>query len=86
MLPGAIVTVTVIVDSHLPPGNRRLPYKVRCHDETAGLMLVFFHAHEDYLKRLLPPGEERVISGRIEHYGGLAQMTHPDREPDDECE
>ena len=29
-------TLTVTVDPHLPPANRRLPYKVRCHDDTAG--------------------------------------------------
>lgn len=75
---GVIVTVTVTVDSHLPPANRRLPYKVRCHDETAGLMLVFFHGHEEYLVRQLPLGQERVVSGKVEHYGGLLQMTHPD--------
>src|SRR5262249_52561515 len=75
---GVIVTVTVTVDSHLPPANRRLPYKVRCHDETAGLMLVFFHGHEEYLVRQLPIGQERVVSGKVEHYGGLLQMTHPD--------
>jgi ATP-dependent DNA helicase RecG len=75
---GAIVTVTITVDSHLPPANRRLPYKVRCHDGTAGLMLVFFHGQADYLVRQLPPGEERVVSGRIERYDGHLQMTHPD--------
>ena len=72
------VTVTVSVDAHLKPGNRRLPYKVRCHDETGGLMLVFFHAHEDYLKRQLPVGEQRVVSGKLERYDGTLQMTHPD--------
>src|SRR5262249_7095249 len=75
---GVIVPVTVTVDAHLPPGNRRLPYKVRCHDETAGLMLVFFHGHADYLVRQLPIGQQRVVSGRLEHYGGHLQMTHPD--------
>jgi ATP-dependent DNA helicase RecG len=75
---GVIVTVTVTVDAHLPPANRRLPYKVRCHDPSAGLMLVFFHAHGDYLVRQLPVGEERVVSGRVERYGGHLQMTHPD--------
>ena len=70
--------MTVTVDAHLKPGNRRLPYKVRCHDETGGLMLVFFHAHDDYLKRQLPPGEQRVVSGKLERYDGTLQMTHPD--------
>jgi ATP-dependent DNA helicase RecG len=75
---GAIVTLTVTVDAHLPPSNRRLPYKVRCHDETAGLMLVFFHGHGEYLQRQLPVGQQRVVSGRVEQYGGILQMTHPD--------
>jgi ATP-dependent DNA helicase RecG len=75
---GVIVTLTVTVDAHLKPGNRRLPYKVRCHDETGGLLLVFFHAHEDYLKRQLPVGQVRVVSGRLERYDGTLQMTHPD--------
>ena len=76
--PGIVVTVTVTVDAHLPPPSRRLPYKVRCHDETAGLTLVFFHAHDEYLKRNLPVGEQRVLSGKLETYGGHLQMTHPD--------
>ena len=76
--PGAIVTVTVTVDAHLPPPNRRQPYRVRCHDDTAGLTVVFFHAQEDYLLRQLPVGGERVLSGKLETYGGHLQMTHPD--------
>ncbi len=75
---GVVVTVTVTIDAHLPSGNPRLPYKVRCHDDSAGLMLVFFHGHRDYLVRQLPIGQERVVSGRVERYGGQLQMTHPD--------
>jgi ATP-dependent DNA helicase RecG len=75
---GAIATITVTVDSHLPPASRRLPYKIRCHDETAGLILVFFHGHAEYLVRQLPVGQKRVVSGRIERYGSHLQMTHPD--------
>jgi ATP-dependent DNA helicase RecG len=75
---GVIVTLSVTVDAHLPPGNRRLPYKVRCHDDTGGMVLVFFHAHKDYLERQLPVGAERVVSGRLERYDGTLQMTHPD--------
>ena len=77
---GRIATITVTVDQHRPspPHNRRLPYKVRCHDATGVLQLVFFHAQPDYLRRLLPEGQQRVISGMIEHFGGEAQMTHPD--------
>ena len=75
---GAIATIQVEVDAHMAPRGRRQPYKVRCFDDTGTLYLVFFHARPDYLQKLLPAGETRVISGRIEHYGREVQMTHPD--------
>ncbi len=75
---GRVVTLVVRVDKHLPPGNPRLPYKVRCFDDTAWLHLVFFRPKPDYLAKTLPAGEVRVISGRIERYRDEIQMTHPD--------
>src|SRR5690606_30592467 len=58
--------------------SRRLPYKVRCVDDTGFLHLVYFHANTDYLKRILPPGETRVVSGRVDHFNNEVQITHPD--------
>jgi ATP-dependent DNA helicase RecG len=75
---GAIATITVTVDEHLVPRNPRQPYRVWCSDETGRLCLTYFNGREDYLKKLLPPGEIRVISGRVEIYQGEVQMTHPD--------
>src|SRR5579883_2814272 len=75
---GVIATLTVQIDRHMPPRNPRMPYRVRCHDETGTLFLVFFHARGDYLSKLLPVGETRVVSGRIERFRDEAQMTHPD--------
>src|SRR3546814_4894411 len=40
--------------------------------------LVFFHAHRDYLMKMLPPGEVRVVSGKLEVFNDRLQMTHPD--------
>jgi len=76
--PGVIVTLKVKVDSHHKPAVRRLPYKVRCSDESGELTLIFFHAHEKYLLESLPIDEIRVISGRTERYGDDIQMAHPD--------
>ena len=75
-----IVTLKLTIARHRPPPphNRRVPYRVECFDETGSLRLVFFHARPDYLQRKLPPGESRYISGRIEYYSGMPQMTHPD--------
>ena len=75
---GRIATITVRVDAHLPPAVPRRPYKVRCADDTGFLHLVFFHAREDYLRKVLPEGEQRVVSGRVERYGDEIQMAHPD--------
>ena len=77
---GSIVTLTVTVDSHKPPPRNRprLPYKVRCSDETGTVYLVFFHAKPDYLQKILPPNETRIISGKAELFNNELQITHPD--------
>ena len=76
--PGGVVTATVAIDEHRKPHNKRQPYRIACHDRGALLTLVYFHANEDYLTRLLPAGETRVVSGRLERYGDDLQMVHPD--------
>jgi ATP-dependent DNA helicase RecG len=75
---GQVATLTLRVDEHVPPKRPSLPYRVRCSDDTGAIDLTFFNAHADYLEKQLPPGETRVVSGRIEFYNALLQMPHPD--------
>ena len=75
--PDRIVTLAVRVEAH-QPGYGRRPYRVLCTDNTGTLTLVYFSVKGDQLTRLLPVGAERVVSGRVELYGGMPQMTHPD--------
>ncbi|MDO9382923.1 MAG: ATP-dependent DNA helicase RecG [Hyphomicrobiaceae bacterium] len=79
-VPGTIVTLKVRVLKHRAPprGNNRAPYKVACEDESGRIDLVFFHAERGFVERQLPVGETRYISGRIERYNDVMQMTHPD--------
>ena len=77
-IPGRIATLTVEVGEHRAPPTRRQPYRVQCHDATGTIELVFFHAHRDYLMKALPPGQTRVISGKVEVFNDRLQMTHPD--------
>ena len=77
--PGQVATLFVTVDAHLPGGSPRRPYRIRCRDNRGFLHLVFFHAHADWLQRALPVGEQRVVSGLIEHFNNEVQVTHPDR-------
>ena len=74
----AVVTVEVEVGGHFPPKSRGRPYRVMVRDPKLEFMLVFFHAKADYLQALLPTGQRRVVSGRVELFDGVAQMTHPD--------
>ena len=75
---GAVVTLSLRVGAHQPGRTKRQPYRVHCHDDSGEVVLVFFHAHGDYLKSVLPQGETRFVSGRVEHYNDALQMTHPD--------
>ncbi len=75
---GVIATLVVQIDAHLAPRTPRLPYKVRCRDETGFLHLVFFRAKGDWLAKALPVGTTRAVSGRIERFRDEVQMTHPD--------
>jgi ATP-dependent DNA helicase RecG len=77
-IPGRIATITVTVEAHQAPRNPRMPYRVRCRDDSGALFLVFFHVKGDYLERILPVGANRLISGRVEHFNGQIQITHPD--------
>lgn len=74
----SVVTVPVTIGQHYPPRNKGRPYRVDVRDAQTAFQLVFFHARGDYLQRQLPPGEERIVSGRVEMFDGIAQMTHPD--------
>ncbi len=75
-----IVTVEVTVGRHKPPPphNKRVPYRVEVFDDSGRLTLIFFHAFADHLKRMLPEGEQRFISGTIEWYASEPQIVHPD--------
>jgi ATP-dependent DNA helicase RecG len=74
---GQIVTVRVRVEAH-EPGRGRRPYRVFCADDTGTVTLIYFNVKSDYLARLLPIGAERIVSGRVEFYDGMAQIPHPD--------
>jgi ATP-dependent DNA helicase RecG len=76
---GRIATVTVNVLDHKPaPRGRRLPYRVLTTDDTAAMEIVFFTPHEDHIRKVLPVGSRRVVSGRIDSYRDRLQMAHPD--------
>jgi ATP-dependent DNA helicase RecG len=80
---GELATLEVTVAEHRAgrggKWRSRAPYRVLVEDQAgAALELVYFNADPSYLKRLLPQGSRRLISGKLESYDGWLQMPHPD--------
>ena len=75
---GQIVTWTLTVLHHSKPDSPRRPYRIHCLEGQSPVTLVYFHAKEDWLRRQLPEGEQRVVSGTVERYQDDLQITHPD--------
>ncbi|MBL9053716.1 MAG: ATP-dependent DNA helicase RecG, partial [Tabrizicola sp.] len=76
--PPATLTVEVEIGQHIPPRSKGRPYRVHVRDAKLEFQLVFFHARADYLQKLLPTGQRRLVSGKVELFDGVAQMVHPD--------
>jgi ATP-dependent DNA helicase RecG len=82
----AIVVIEARVVEHRPPPSARskAPYKVLVEDDTGDVELVFFLVNSEWIKKRLPVGATRWISGKLELWDGRLQMVHPDRVMDAE--
>ncbi|MEL6449686.1 MAG: ATP-dependent DNA helicase RecG [Pseudomonadota bacterium] len=74
----ATLTVRVTVGQHMPARSRGGAYRIHVEDAQTSFQLVFFHGRSDYLTKVLPTGSERVVSGKVELFDGIANMVHPD--------
>ena len=72
------MTTQVIVNKHIPNARKSLPYRVKCSDDSGSISLVFFHANKGWIEKLLPLGQNVIISGKVEYFQGQPQMMHPD--------
>jgi len=75
---GEVATVEALIGTHYPPSARVRPYRVTMQDEGAEFIVTFFHARYDWVRRSLPTGQRRYVSGKVEIFDGVLQMTHPD--------
>ena len=76
---GRIWTGKIKILEHMEPPTRKQPYRVLAEDENGTeLTLNFFKWYPDSLKRSLPKGEVRAVSGKLEIFNGRLQMNHPD--------
>jgi len=75
---GRVWTGIVTITQHLEPKTKKQPYRVICNDETGDITLNFFKYYKDSIKKQLPLGAKKVVSGKTEWFNGQIQMNHPD--------
>ncbi len=75
---GKIATLDLTVDSIKVPPSYKAPTKVRCYDDTGVIDLIFFRANKNYIAQMLPIGGKVSVSGKVEFYGKVPQIVHPD--------
>ncbi|MBB3910185.1 ATP-dependent DNA helicase RecG [Sphingomonas desiccabilis] len=76
---GRIIAITLTpVDYRLSAG--RGPTRVQAQDAAGNVVsLVYFGGNAGWVKKLLPLGEPRRVSGKLETYGQSLQIVHPDQ-------
>ncbi|PYE86202.1 ATP-dependent DNA helicase RecG [Pseudoroseicyclus aestuarii] len=78
VVPPCTVTVEVRVGPHQPPRAKGKPWRILVEDAETSFTLVYFRAGADQLQKILPTGQRRLVSGRVELFDGIGQMVHPD--------
>ena len=75
---GAVQTFVVTIDGHAAPARRSGPYVIRTIDDTGFLFLNWFKGYGAHLLESHAVGARRVVSGRVELFGDVRQIAHPD--------
>ena len=76
---GRVITLELTPVDYRQSGSGRGPMRVQATDAGGDYVsLVYFGGHPGWAKKLLPLGETRIVSGKLESYGQELQIVHPD--------
>ncbi|MEL6487179.1 MAG: ATP-dependent DNA helicase RecG [Pseudomonadota bacterium] len=77
---GEQVIVALTPTEHRAPYNPgRGPYRVLAQDEAGNICALTYFGRASYTaKKQLPVGEKRWVAGRLDRYGEMLQIVHPD--------
>ena len=76
---GRIIGITLTATDYRASGSARAPFRVHAVDGHGNAVsLVYFGRNSGWPRKLLPLGEPRFVSGKLESYGDALQMVHPD--------
>lgn len=73
----SFVTLEITIIAHTQ-SKKRAPIRVLVSDSVNNFDLVFFHFGLDWVKKILPKNEKRIISGKLEWFSTGFQIVHPD--------
>ncbi|WP_194955374.1 ATP-dependent DNA helicase RecG [Sphingopyxis solisilvae] len=83
--PGQQIIITLTAQDYRSGRSPRAPFGVDAFDAAGDhVRLVYFGRTSGLAKKLFPLGEPRQVSGRLDTYGEMRQIVHPDHvsEPD----
>ena len=75
---GQVGLFEIMVDRLIVPGKPGAPIKVRASDATGFVHLIWFGGSTQHIDRLLPKGQTRLVSGKVERFNNEVQIVHPD--------
>ena len=76
---GRVISISLTVKEHRVSSSPRGPTRVRAEDAAGNsVALVYFGGNSGWVKKLLPIGETKIVSGRLDLYGQDLQIVHPD--------
>jgi ATP-dependent DNA helicase RecG len=77
---GEQIIVTLTARDYRPGRSPRAPFGVEAVDSAGeSVRLVYFGRTAGLAKKLFPLGEARLVTGRLDHYGDMRQIVHPDQ-------
>ena len=78
-VPGETVAIVVTPVDYRGGRSPRSPMNVHAVDAAGDyISLTYFGSNTGYAKKLLPLGEPRLVSGKLELYGEMRQIVHPE--------
>ena len=76
---GEQVVVQLTPTEHRASRNQRGPYRVLAQDAAGNVIAITYFGRASYTaKKQLPVGEMRWVAGKLERYGDMLQIVHPD--------
>ncbi|MDG5749565.1 ATP-dependent DNA helicase RecG [Qipengyuania sp. XHP0211] len=76
---GEQIVVKLTVTEHRASRSPRAPYRVLAQDAIGNILALTYFGRASYTaKKQLPVGETRWVAGRLERFGEMLQIVHPD--------